>query len=456
MTRGPVPPIEQLDLPLPHETGSFVSLTENPRYGISLFSSAGLGELGMVENGIEILVANELLADRCALYEENYPTTEMFRGDVWALKDRIIEATRRKLGGEELFIAYATPPCQGMSTNGAGKLKAEVAAGTREEEDARNRLIIPAMDVVCALRPRWVLLENVPGMQYTEIRTDHGQCQILDYVKARLGSDYVGGGEVVSCADFGIPQLRRRLITIFTRDSDGKRYYESNRRSFFPPYEREKPLTLRDAISGLPPLDAVEGRNAAPWFHPLHRVGVMKPEKYWWVSNTPEGDTAFNNQCVEPTCRFDGNARHFDVLEDGQWRSSKTTPLYCAKCGSLLPRPSLEDKATGERRLIRGFHSAYRRMEWDKPSRALTSNFPFEASDNKIHPSQNRVLSTYEALVIQTIAKYSYRWISEGKEASKTLIAHAIGESVPPLLIDLIVKKFVKLSSCASEGRLAG
>jgi DNA (cytosine-5)-methyltransferase 1 len=400
----------------------------------------------MVENGIKILVANELLEDRCALYEQNYPATKMIRGDIWAHKEEIIAATRKKLGGDELFIAYATPPCQGMSTNGVGKLKAEIEAGIRDEEDARNRLIIPAMDVICELNPRWILLENVPGMQNTEIRTDNGYCMILDYIRKRLGKDYEGGGEVVSCADFGIPQLRRRLITIFTRDVDGKRYYESNGRSFFPKSERTNHLTLRDAIVDFPPLDAVVGKCAAPSFHPLHRVGVMKPEKYWWVSQTPEGDTAYNNQCVHSTCRFQGNRRHFDLLENGQWRASKSIPIYCSKCSRLLPRPSLVDKITGERRLIRGFHSAYRRMEWDKPSRTLTSNFPFEASDNKIHPSQNRVLSTYEALVIQTISRYEYRWIIDGKDANRTLVAHAIGESVPPLLIDMIIKKMIGMS----------
>jgi DNA (cytosine-5)-methyltransferase 1 len=414
---------------------------------ISLFSSAGIGDLGLKHNGIEVLVANELLGDRCALYETNHLETQMFRGDVWEIWKQIVSATRKKLQGQELFMVYATPPCQGMSTNGAGKLRAEIAAGNRHEEDVRNRLIIPAMNIVCALKPRWVLLENVPGMQHTEIRTENGQAQILDYVRDRLGREYDGAGEVLSCSDYGIAQVRKRLITVFTRDPAGKRYFYANGRSFFPPVERSRPPTLRDIISKLPPLEAVEGKNAAPDFHPFHRVGVMTPEKYWWVRHTPEGETAFNNQCVNEACLYQGNARHLDLVQDGRWQSSKSTPILCEKCGELLPRPNLLDKATGKRRLIRGFHSAYRRMEWDKPSRALTSNFPFEASDNKIHPSQNRVLSTYEALVIQTIAEYPYRWVLDGEEASRTLIAHVIGESVPPRLIDFIARKLVGITN---------
>lgn len=400
----------------------------------------------MVAAGVEVLVANELLSDRCDLYEENFPSTKMFRGDIWDRRSTIIETTKQILAGEELFMVYGTPPCQGMSTNGAGKLKSLVASGVREEEDARNRLIIPAMDVICELRPKWLVLENVPGMRYTEIRTEYGPRLILDYIRERLGQEYVGGGEVISCSDFGIPQLRKRLITIFTREPKGAEFYRSNGMSFFPSSERRMPVTLRHAISNFPEIDASVGKNAAPWFHPLHRVGVMKPEKYWWVSHTPEGETAFNNQCVSPFCGYQGNRRHSDLIEDGRWQSSKSTPIYCERCGELLPRPSLAEADGLSRRLIRGFHSAYRRMEWDKPARALTSNFPFEASDNKIHPSQNRVLSTYEALVIQTVSRYEYRWIIRGKDASRTLIAHAIGESVPPYLIAQIVEKTVRLS----------
>lgn len=108
------------------------------------------------------------------------------------------------------------------------------------------------------------------------------------------------------------------------------------------------------------------------------------------------------------------------------------------------------DPKTKERRLISGFHSAYRRMKWDEPSRTLTQNLFYEASDNKIHPDQNRVLSVYEALVIQTIADYDYHWTINGKPVPITLIAKVIGESVPPKLIDFIAKKLININ----EGRL--
>jgi DNA (cytosine-5)-methyltransferase 1 len=173
---------------------------------------------------------------------------------------------------------------------------------------------------------------------------------------------------------------------------------------------------------------------------------VVSKEKYWWIANTAEGDTAFNNQCVNPKCRFKGNRKHKDEFTGEKWTSGKGTPIYCEKCGELLPRPALAQK-DGSLRLLKGFHSAYRRMKWDEPARTLTQNFIYEASDNKIHPEQNRVLSVLEALVVQTIDRYGYIFEIKGTDIGTAKIAEVIGESVPPYLIEKICRMMVMTSS---------
>jgi DNA (cytosine-5)-methyltransferase 1 len=421
---------------------------------ISLFSSAGLGELGLRSNGIEIIAASEIRQDRAAMYEENFAGARMFHGDIWDTKGALVEFVKETLCGNELFLVYATPPCQGMSTNGVGKLNAEARVGNRSGADQRNRLVVPAMDVICKLRPRWVLFENVSGMKNTVIDVNgRGRLSgIVDYIAEKLGREYVGRAEVVSCSDYGIPQIRKRLITIFTRDPSGIAYYRSCGNTFFPATEKSKTMTLRDAIGGLPALDGTQGKECRTDFHPLHYVNCLSEEKYRWLDHTPPGETAYNNQCANPSCRFDENLRHVDQEEDGRWQSSKNTPIYCQKCGELLPRPTMVDPESGCRRLISGFHSAYRRMPWDQPARTLTRNFPFEASDNKIHPDQNRTLSVYEATVIQTISEFEYEWKIKGEPVTRSLIAQAIGESVPPKLIQYIARKMCALS----KGNLKG
>lgn len=107
----------------------------------------------------------------------------------------------------------------------------------------------------------------------------------------------------------------------------------------------------------------------------------LNDEKYWWVSCTPQNETAYNNQC--PKCGYKGNARHDSCIIDGRHVSKKDTPIYCDKCGALLPRPTIVDKKTGKRRLIKGFDTAYKRMSWDTPAPTLTQNFQFVSSDKK-------------------------------------------------------------------------
>ena len=175
----------------------------------------------------------------------------------------------------------------------------------------------------------------------------------------------------------------------------------------------------------------------------------MKAEKYWWVKNTPANETAYNNQCVE--CGYDENPRHGMRFVEGRHTYKNDTPIYCEKCGALLPRPTMIDKITGKRRRIKGFDSAYRRMSWDSPAPTLTQNLQAEASDKKIHPTQNRTLSVYEGLFLQTIAEYYYKFSVNGKTITANSCCKIIGESVPPRLIELICKKILSIEECDKD-----
>lgn len=419
---------------------------------LSLFSSAGIGELGVEAAGLEILVSNELEPLRTKLYHENYPGVECICGDIWEKQGDILSAWRNASDAEP-FLIYATPPCQGMSSNGAGKLLREIREGRRVKDDPRNRLIIPTMAIARELRPHWLLLENVPTMDQTVILDETGSyINIIDYIRRELGPEYVGRAEVVNCADYGVPQTRKRLITIFTRDSEGIEYFNDNG-TFLPVSthsekgdDQKKPwVTLRDAIGKLPALSAENGNNEDLLFHPYHMVPTLSSEKLFWISHTPEGCTAFNNQCCNPECMYSENPIHGSNYDEGIHQANKQTPIYCQQCGALLPRPSVVDEETGERRVIKGFDTAYRRMEWDKPSPTLTQKMHAVASDKKIHPSQNRALSLYEAMIIQTIAEYKYSFTVDGKDVSRNTICQVIGESVPPKIIETICKHILAL-----------
>ena len=425
------------------------------RNAISLFSSSGIGDLGLKANGINTIIACELLEDRMKLFHNNYPEAKCFQGDIWTLKDKIIEYYKSAYP-EDPFLILATPPCQGMSPNGMGKMLSDYRKGIRPKMDERNRLIIPAVEIIVSLRPEWVILENVPNMVNTLIQDENDKLvNIVDYIKHKLGDLYCGEPIVIDVADYGVPQHRKRLMTVLTRNETAKKAFEAagklipdvTHSAKDTPFTRHW-VTLREAIGELPALRAEKGKNKASGFQGLHKVPLLDAKKLFWIDNTKEGDTAFNNQCVNPECGYQGNKTHGAAQgDDGINQPCTDTPLYCEKCGSILPRPWVEDAKTGERRLMKGFVSAYKRMKWDEPASTLTQNFQYACSDNKIHPSQSRVLSLYEGLILQSIANYDYSFYIDGKICSDGLIRDTIGESVPPRVMDLICAYIIEVSS---------
>lgn len=422
------------------------------RRAISLFSSSGIGDLGLRANGIETVIACELLEGRMSLFHNNFPKAKCFQGDIWALKNEIVDYYNANYK-ERPFLILATPPCQGMSSNGMGKMLNDYRKGLRPKMDERNRLIIPALDIIVNLRPEWIILENVANMTNTFIYNENGELiNIIAYIKQRLGSMYYGEPIVIDTADYGVPQHRKRLITVLSRNENAKQVFLS-KGSLLPDFTHSAEdtlftrhwVTLKEAIGGLPTLRAEKGKNVASGYNGLHKVPLLDEKKLFWVDNTGEGDTAFNNQCVNPKCGYQGNRVHGASHGADRINKSHTdTPLYCEKCAALLPRPWVEDKKTGEKRLMKGFVSAYKRMKWDEPASTLTQNFQYACSDNKLHPSQSRVLSLYEALILQSITDYDYSFYINGKMCSDGLIRDTIGESVPPRVIDLICAYIIK------------
>ncbi len=412
--------------------------TQHPRTAISLFSSGGIGDLALRGLGIEVLLSNELLEDRHSIYQANNLSVHCISGDINSLKSQIDQKAKELLGGRPLDILFATPPCQGMSKNGRGKLLQGIRSGEKPKLDVRNRLVIPALDLCNSLSPETIVFENVPEMENTVIEEPTGRIVgILEYIRERLGSGYVGRGEVVEFADYGVPQCRQRLITVFTRNSNLTRYFKL-RGSMMPPHSHSEDgthglprwRTVRDTIADLPPLDGRD-RLRSEGFNPLHTVSALDEDKYYWVSNTPPERSAFDNQCVHCGCRE--NPTHQARRDsEGINRTSKDTPVRCVECGELLPRPWVKE-TDGTIRLMKGFTSAYKRMSWDAPSNALTTNFAYACSDAKVHPEQHRALSILEALMLQTITDYDYKWErADGKKVGAQLIRDIIGESIPP------------------------
>jgi DNA (cytosine-5)-methyltransferase 1 len=418
----------------------------------SLFSGGGVGDVG-IEWGaqVPVLAACELIPSRAALIRSNFPGTKVFEGDVWKLQDSYVDYFRAKLNGRRPWLLTLSPPCQGMSSNGAGRISAAIRSGNRPEEDERNRLILPGINILEQLQPDWFILENVRRMENTIIRNEKNQPEnILDCLARRLHPlGYSIRANILDFRAYGVPHHRSRLISIGCRipslvqENPPIQSVFSRELSPFHPLpthgEAGRPsfVSLRQAIGDLPSLNARD-RLVDP-NDPYHCVPKWNDKQYFWMDHTPEGQTAFDNDRC-PDC---GNM------------STDRTLVSCS-CGFFLPRPQVSKGR--ETRLIRGFRSSYRRMWWDRPGGTLTMNSGVISSDLKGHPEQNRVLSIREILLLSTLEHanwnkiYSFEGINygrmkEGEEFSKKLVREVIGESIPPLAMLRIVERLAELDN---------
>ena len=266
---------------------------------ISTFSGGGIGDAGVEWGaGVPVISACELVPDRAGLIRHNYPETEVFQGDIWNLKSNIINHARKTLGESKPWLFVMSPPCQGMSSNGAGRIRASIASGKRPAEDERNRLVLPGIEILEKLQPSWFILENVRRMENTIITNENEEPEnILDMLGRRLHPlGYTVRSAIIDFRDLGVPHHRQRLITIGTNIPELVRTIKPGKIFSTTPTElhptlthgngREQPhITLRDVIGQMPVLDALTNQSCE--VDPLHQI----PK---WNEKTPLLDGAYS------------------------------------------------------------------------------------------------------------------------------------------------------------------
>ena len=241
--------------------------------GLSLFSSAGIGEYYLSEVGVDIVCANELLKKRCDLYRSIYPSCHVVEGDINTAS--VFQEILQFCHGVDFVLA--SPPCQGMSI--ANKFKPE---GTI---DPRNLLILKAMDVVDIIQPKYVLIENVPALLKVLLPYEDGLKSVEDILRLRFGDKYEISTKIVDAADYGVPQTRLRAIVKMNKKGLSWEW---------PKIEKRK-KTVHDAIGYLPPLEPGE-KSDIKW-HFARKHTALQVEA---MRHTPTGHSAYENPVFYP------------------------------------------------------------------------------------------------------------------------------------------------------------
>lgn len=179
---------------------------------------------GLRDAGFEVRAAVDIDPLALQSFKLNRRGVKVWSVDIRDLSTaEVMRALALKPG--ELDLLAACPPCQGLS-------RIRTKNGSREIIDERNELIFEVLRFVKALRPRAVMLENVP-----ELETDD---RFTKFTRALRACGYSVSHQVLDAADYGVPQRRRRLIMLAGR---------SGTIPFAP--QASARTTVRDAIAGL-------------------------------------------------------------------------------------------------------------------------------------------------------------------------------------------------------------
>lgn len=390
---------------------------------LSLFSNCGAGDVGYRSAGFDFRVMAELNPDRLEVALTNHPNAVGVSGDLRETWTEVVAEWRKAEGKRQPDLLAACPPCQGMSSarSGLGRHDDLEKGG----KDPRNLLVTVIEAVALELRPRVIVVENVPAFLTRAVphpATGSPISAALLLIDA-LAETYRAYAMVSDLADWGVPQTRKRsFLTLIRMDEP-----TSERTASFVPFPRPTHApdwggthrTINDSLAELAAarLDASSKAKAADPKNPMHSVPVWNTDRYRMIASIPanSGKSAWQNQ----------NCSRCDQL------TLDPDVATCQACGSPLLRPVVkgEDSAW---RLIKGFRtSSYARMKSDAPASTVTTASGRIGSDKTIHPFENRVLSPLECAHLQTLPD-SFAWGDALKRLGHTSIREMIGEAVPP------------------------
>ncbi|PTJ99207.1 DNA cytosine methyltransferase [Mammaliicoccus sciuri] len=307
---------------------------------IDLFAGVGGLSLGFIQQGFDIVLANEIDPIIAEAYKMNHVKTNVIIGDI------------TKLDFEKTFWPYIDridvviggPPCQGFSQKGQRK----------SINDERNFLFKYFVSVVKLIKPKYFVMENVPSLLTSE--NGYFKNEIYEMFES-IG--YTLNSQILNAADFGIPQNRRRAVII---GSLQKRKIE------FPEKEQIK-TTIWDAISDLAYLNAGEGE-------------VCQQYRY-----APQS-------LYQKEMRRNSNQLYNHIVTN----HSKTA-LERLK---MIPPNGGREHLTKEHLTKSIYSGTWTRMRKEEQSVTITTRFDTPSSGKFTHPYLDRAITVREAARIQS------------------------------------------------------
>lgn len=385
-----------------------MSTSQGPTY-ISLFSSAGVGCWGFHMEGFRCVATNELLSRRLDVqrfnrkckYDSGYLCGDLAQEEVKAALYEQIDLWKRQEGLDRVDVVIATPPCQGMSVANQKKTSSEIV---------RNSLVVESIKVIKTVRPRFFLFENVPAFMKTVCTDVDGENKsIREAIEHNLGQDYSYTARIINFKHYGASSSRQRTVVIgVSRDwADEVSPFE-----LYP--DRTPERTLREVIGGMRPLRTLGEIDPEDIYHAFRPYPAHMRA---WISGLKEGESAFDNE--------DDRKKPHQIID-----------------GVLV----VNQRKNGDK---------YRRQFWDRVGPCIHTRNDQLASQNTIHPRDDRVFSIRELMMMMTVPD-SFRWTDRSltelnalpeKEKQTFLkkeemkIRQCLGEAVPTAIFQAVARR---------------
>lgn len=365
---------------------------------VDLFCGAGGLSEGLRMAGFQPVFALDFDKNATATYAINHPETVVVTKDIATLNPKEI---LKVVGKREIDLLAGGPSCQGFSTH-----------GKRNADDPRNFLFTEYLRIAKALRPKWILIENVKGM----LTYDKGYFKrvILTQLQA-MG--YHADARVLCAADYGVPQLRHRIFFLATR---------MNVPITFPPSThgeeggrgRRRYVTVEDALGDLPRINGTLNSGELEY--------ASKPSTEYQRYLRQKAKRLTLHQANALSAQAAAIAKH---VKEGQGLRS-------------VPHSALPERFKKMRRISTGelrkdCTTLYHRLSRERPAYTITCYFRNIASGPFLHPKEERSLSYREAARLMSF-RDSYLFVG-------TSLARQIGNAVPPLMAKAIGKHIISL-----------
>lgn len=366
---------------------------------IDLFSGCGGFTTGFEQAGFKSILAIEKDKGAADTYMFNHPDTKMLLKDITEVKN-ISDYLDLNI---EIDGVIGSPPCQTFSLS-----------GNRDKNDPRNSLFMDYLRIVNEIRPKFFVMENVQGMLSMCLKDNK---PVIDLVLEEI--DKIGYNvkyDILNSAEFGVPQIRKRLILIGLRNDLMFQEEEIMPKGFL---FGENQITIEDAIMDLPQIKAREGMDI--------QLYQQEPQNEYQKYCRDGSKAVYNHIAMKHTKRL---IDRFEQIKYGQSVSDVPEEFSQRKRGE-------SHKVSGK-----AYHQNNYRPFPDKPSPTIPASF----QSNFVHPYLNRNYTAREGARLQSfpdtyIFKGNRTNMSWDKELSQY---QQIGNAVPPLLSKAIAEHLIK------------